>query len=144
MDQLHKHEFIFLFSKCSFKRSTSTFLFMCRSVSRGLVIGSLSKHPFISFVPYPFCYNISYSFQYITSYIPYFSQWQCGHTIYDLGIHLLHCPCKNEHTIAHDTLQDTVVTIMSESGAHVQKKVSHLSPHHTQKQMDIVIIRNDF
>jgi hypothetical protein len=31
-----------------------------------------------------------------------------------------------------------------ESGTHVQKNVSHLFPHHTQKQVDIVITKDDF
>jgi len=43
--------------------------------------------------------------------ITHFSWCQCDHTIYNLGIHLLHCLCKNECTTTHDTFQDTVVTI---------------------------------
>jgi len=41
-------------------------------------------------------------------------------------------------------LQDTVVAIALESGVHIQKKVSHLFPCHTQRWMDIVITRDDF
>jgi hypothetical protein len=31
-----------------------------------------------------------------------------------------------------------------ESGTRVQKNVSHLFPHHTQKQVDIVITKDNF
>jgi predicted PurR-regulated permease PerM len=62
----------------------------------------------------------------------------------DLGVHLLRCPCKNERIIAHDMLQNTIVAIASKSGAHIQRKVSHLFPRHTQRQVDIVITRNNF
>jgi hypothetical protein len=44
---------------------------------------------------------------------------ECGHTINVLGIHLLHCPCKNERTTTHDMLQKIVAVITLESGAHV-------------------------
>jgi hypothetical protein len=33
---------------------------------------------------------------------------------------------------------------MLESETHVEKNVSHLFPHHTQKQVDIVITKDDF
>jgi hypothetical protein len=32
----------------------------------------------------------------------HFSQCQRGHTINNLGIHLLHCLCRNEHNVTHD------------------------------------------
>jgi hypothetical protein len=60
------------------------------------------------------------------------SQCQCGHTIDDLGTHLLWCPYRSEHTIAHNTLWDVIAIIALESEAHVQKEVSHLFSHHTQ------------
>jgi hypothetical protein len=44
---------------------------------------------------------------------------ECGHTIDALGIHLLHCPCKNERTTTHDMLQNIVAIIALENGAHV-------------------------
>jgi hypothetical protein len=33
---------------------------------------------------------------------------------------------------------------MLESETHVEKNVSHLFPHHTQKQVDIVITKDNF
>jgi hypothetical protein len=33
---------------------------------------------------------------------------------------------------------------MLDSGTHIQKEVSHIFPHHTRRQMDIVITRDDF
>ncbi len=61
-----------------------------------------------------------------------------------MGIHLLHCLCGSGRTTTHDTFQNTVVTMVLESGAHIQREVSHLFPCHKQKQVDIVITRNDF
>jgi len=37
----------------------------------------------------------------IVAHLP---QCQCGHTIDDLGIHMLCCACESECTITHDTL----------------------------------------
>jgi hypothetical protein len=33
---------------------------------------------------------------------------------------------------------------MLKNEAHVKKEISHLFPHHTWRQMDIVITKNDF
>jgi hypothetical protein len=57
---------------------------------------------------------------------------------------LLRCSCENERITTHDTFQNIVVVIALENGAHVQREVSHLFLHHTQRQMDIVIIKNNF
>jgi hypothetical protein len=76
--------------------------------------------------------------------VPHVSQCQCGHTIDDLGIYLLRCPCGNECIVAHDTLWNIIAIITSESEAQIQRKVSHLFPCHTQKWMDIVITRDCF
>jgi len=51
--------------------------------------------------------------------VVHLSQCQCVHTINDLGIHLLHCPCENEHIVTHDTLQNIIAIIASKNGAHV-------------------------
>jgi hypothetical protein len=42
------------------------------------------------------------------------------------------------------THSNIVVIIVLESGAHVQKEVSHLFPHYTQRRVDILIINNSF
>jgi len=76
--------------------------------------------------------------------IPHFSWCQCDHTINDLGIHLLHCLCGGEDTTIHDTFWNTIATIMLESGAHIQREVSHLFLRHTWKRVDIVITKNKF
>jgi hypothetical protein len=76
--------------------------------------------------------------------IAHISWCQCGHTIDDLGIHLLHCSCWNERTIAQDTLWDIVATIVLENGTHVHKKVSHLFPCHTWRRVDIVVTIDNF
>jgi hypothetical protein len=61
-----------------------------------------------------------------------------------LGIHLLRCLCRNEHTTTHDALWDTIATIALKNGAQVQKNVSHLFPCHTWRQVDIVITKDNF
>ncbi len=50
----------------------------------------------------------------------------------------------NEHTTTHDMLQNIIATIVLENGAHIQKEISNLFLHHTQKQMDIVVTKNNF
>jgi hypothetical protein len=72
------------------------------------------------------------------------SQCQCGHTIYDLGTHLLRCPCKNERITNHNALWNIIVTIVLESETHVQREVSHIFLCHTQWRMDILITRDNF
>ncbi len=76
--------------------------------------------------------------------VAHLSWCQCGHTIDDLGIYLLHCPCKSKRITTHDMLRNTIATITLDSGTHVQKEVSHLFPHHTWRRMDIVITVDDF
>ncbi len=44
---------------------------------------------------------------------------QRGHTIDNLGTHLFWCLCGNECTLAHNTLQDIVATIILENGTYV-------------------------
>jgi hypothetical protein len=76
--------------------------------------------------------------------VAHLSQCQCGHTIDNLGTHLLRCPCGSEHITAHNTLWNIVATIALESKAHVQKEVCHLFPRHTRQQVDILITKNGF
>jgi hypothetical protein len=61
-----------------------------------------------------------------------------------LNIHLLCCSCENEHIAAHDTFLDTSAVIALENATHVQREDYYLFPHHAQRQVDIVIIRNSF
>jgi hypothetical protein len=76
--------------------------------------------------------------------IVHLSWCKCGHTINDLGIHLLHCSCGSECIAVHDALWNIITTIASKNGAHVQRKVFHLFLHHTWKWVDIVITINNF
>jgi hypothetical protein len=41
-------------------------------------------------------------------------------------------------------LQDIIEVIALESGTHIQKQVFHLFPHHTQRRVDIVTIKDNF
>jgi hypothetical protein len=60
--------------------------------------------------------------------VAHFSHCQCEHTIDDLGIHLLLCPCENECATTHDIIQDTIVTIILEREANIQKGFPTFSP----------------
>ncbi len=60
--------------------------------------------------------------------VAHLSWCQCGHIINDLGIHLLHCPCENEHIAAHDTLRNTIAIIVLENGTHIQKRFPTFFP----------------
>jgi len=118
-------------------------LLLCRSNNKGLVLVHSSTPSFcLSFahllITLYTCFNIPHPT------IRHLSQCQCGHTIDGLGIHLLHCSCGNERIITHDTIWNTIVTIVLETGARIQKKGSHLFPHHTRKKMDIVITKDNF
>ncbi len=126
-----------------FRCCANTFLLLCRSNNRGLVINS-SYNPFILFIFCPFfiTFHIHFGIPHLT--ILHFSRCQCGHTIDDLGIHLLCCPCGSECITTHDMFRDTIAAIILESGIHVQRNISHLFPHHTQRRVDIVIIRKNF
>ncbi len=48
------------------------------------------------------------------------------------------------HCRDHDMFWDTIATFVRKSGAHEQRKVSHLFPCHTWKWVDIVITKDDF
>jgi hypothetical protein len=76
--------------------------------------------------------------------VEYFSCYQCGHIIDDLGIHFLKCLCGNECIVTQDNLWDTIVTVALENGTHVQKKVSHFFPLPNLMPINILIIRYDF
>jgi hypothetical protein len=93
-----------------FKYRVNTFLFMCGSRDRRLVISS-SYHTYILFIFNPFFYNIMYLFWLATSYNCPSSWFKCGHTIDDLGTHFFQCLYGSKCTIAHNTLQDIVVAI---------------------------------
>jgi len=133
----------FTFNKCSFKCCANMFSLLCRSSSKGLVISSslaplhfvylspiFSQHFIFILVPYPIVSHLSWC--------------QYDHIINDLGIHLLCCLCRSEFTVAHDMLRNIIATIAWESGAHIQRVVFHIFPHHTQRWMDIVITKDNF
>jgi len=130
-------------NKHSFKYHVNMFPLMCKSKNKCLVISS-SYHMCILFIFSPFVFNTTYLSWLTTSYGCHLLECRYGHTIDNLNTHLLWCLCGNEHIIAHDTFQDTLVAITCRNGAHVQKEVSHLFLHHTWQQVDILIFINDF
>jgi hypothetical protein len=115
-------EIYFAFSKCSFEYCASTSPFLCKSNSRAWLLAHPSTCSAHFLTTFDICFDISHPT------IPHLSRCQCGHTINNLGIHLLYCFCGSEHTSTHDTFWNIVVTVMSKNGAHVQRKVSHLFP----------------
>jgi hypothetical protein len=112
----------------------STSLFMCKSKGRRLVINS-SYHISILFIIGPLFFTTLHIHLGLPHpIIAHLSRCQCGHTIDDLGTHLIQCPYGNERLVAHDTVRNIIATIVLESKAHVQREVSHLFPHHTRWQ----------
>jgi hypothetical protein len=65
----------------------------------------------LSFVQFLIAFHIRLSIPHPT--IPHLSHCRCGHTINDLGIHLLCCLCESGRIITHDMFQNTVATITS-------------------------------
>jgi hypothetical protein len=61
-----------------------------------------------------------------------------------LGIHLLWCPCKSEHIVSHNILQNKIATIVLESETHVQTKCSYLFRYRIQQWINILITRDNF
>jgi Zn finger protein HypA/HybF involved in hydrogenase expression len=143
MDQLHKQEFTSLLANVP---SNVVRAYLCSYV--GLAVGAwLLVHPnTLSFClsSTHFLTALRICFDILHPIVPHFSWCQCGHTIDDLGIHLLRCMCKSGRTIAHDMLQITVAIIALESEVHVHWEVSHLFPYHTWRRVGIVIMRDNF
>jgi hypothetical protein len=111
--------------------------------TRAWLITHLSTPSFcLSFVHFLTTFRIHLDIPHLK--VLHLSWCQCNHTIDDLGIHLFRCPCKNECTTTHNVFWNIVATIALKSGVHAQIEVSHLFPHHTCRQVDIVITRNNF
>ncbi len=135
MDQLHEQKFTSLSINVLSKCCANMFPLLCRSNNKGLVI-SLSQHPFISFVLHPFFLQHSI-------FVSIYHSLQLN-VFHDVGVVIPSMIWVSICYIAHDMLQDIIANIMLENGAHIQKEVTHLSPHHTWRQVDIVTTRNDF
>ncbi len=143
MDQLHEHEFISLVIDV-FLDFVRARLHSCAGPTTGAWLLACLSTPSLCLSSTHFlttlciCLNISHLIA------PHLSQCQCCHTINDLGIHLLCCSCENDCTTTHDTLQNTIATIASKSGAHIQREVFHFFPHHTQRRVNIIITKDNF
>jgi hypothetical protein len=125
-----------------FGHNMNTSWILCKSSCMCLIINP-SYHTCVSFVFISFPYNVTYPPWFVTSYICTsftLSMWTYH---WWFGFHLFWCLCGSEHIVAHDTLQDIIVTSISESGTHLQWKVSHLFPHHIQWQINSLITRNN-
>jgi hypothetical protein len=78
----------FCSNRHSFEYHANTSPFMCGFKGRRLVINSC-YHISILFIIDPLFHSIMYLFWLATSYNVHLSRCQCGHTIDDLGTHLL-------------------------------------------------------
>ncbi len=119
----------------------NTFPFICRSRGRCLV-NNLSYCSYISFILSPLPYNITYPSWFATSYdCPSFMvlvwsyHWQFKYPFASVSL---------QEWTYNNPLWDIVVVIILKSGTHVEKEVSHLFFCHTQRQVNILITRNDF
>jgi len=102
----------FVSSKCSFKYHLNTFLFMCGSKGKCLVTTTFAFRLFSS-------HFLTTLHSILRPMIAHLSCYQCGHTIDNLGTHLLWCPCGNERTTIHDTFWDTITIIILKNATHV-------------------------
>jgi hypothetical protein len=78
------------------------FSFMFGSRGMYLVINS-SYHTCILFIPNPLLLALCTYLGLLHPIIVNLSRCECGHTIDDLGTHLLWCPYESECTTSHDT-----------------------------------------
>ncbi len=99
---------------------------MCGFGGKCLVISS-SYHIYILFIPNHFFITLCTHLGLPHPIVAYLSWCQCGHTIDDLGTHMLQCPCKNECMATNNTFQDIIVIIVLESGVHIQREVPTFS-----------------
>jgi hypothetical protein len=114
-----------------------------RSNNNGLIINS-SYHPFISFILCLFSYSTSYSSQYTTSYncaffmmlVWSYHQWFEYWFVTLLMWEWTHC--SPWYALRYH------YNYRIGKWAHVQRKVFHLFPRHTQRWVDIVITINNF
>ncbi len=105
-------------NKCSCGRHANTSLVLCKSNYAHLVITHPTTLAFsLSLIHFFLVSHTHPSLPHST--IAHLSHCKCGHTIDDLNIHLLQCPFRNEPTTTHDIFQDTIVTIVLESGTPI-------------------------
>jgi hypothetical protein len=128
MDQLHEHEFTLLLVDVP-SNFVQTCLHICASLATGAWLFSCPNTPSFLLSSTHFLTTL-YICLGIPHHVVHLSWCKCGHTINDLGIHLLHCPCGSEHIASHGTFRDTVAPIASKSGAHIQKQILTFSPPH--------------
>jgi hypothetical protein len=57
---------------------------------------------------------------------------------------LFWCPYGNERTTTHNTLQNTIVAIALENGAHVEKAISHFFPCHIHNEWIFLSLKMAF
>jgi len=129
VDHLHEQKFAsFLINFPS--DIMRTCLHLCASLRAGVWLLIHPTTPTFHLSPTHFLTSLHTHFGLPHPTMAHLSWCQCGHTINNLGTHLLQCPYGNECTTTHNTLRDVIATIALENGTHVQKEVSHFpSPH---------------
>jgi len=133
----------FTSDRCSFIYHASTFSLMCGSKDKHLVISS-SYHINLLSIPKPLIYNTMYLFWITTSLGgPSFmvSMWSC----HWLSRHPFTLMPLQKWTYNNPRyISVIIIVIVLENGTHVQREVSHLLLHHTQRQVDIFIMKDGF
>lgn len=104
-----------------------TCLHLCASPRAGVWLLIHPTTPTFRLSPTHFLTSLHTHFGLPHPTMAHLSRFQCGHTLDNLGTHLLWCPYGNERTTTHNTLRDVIATIAWENGTHVQKEVSHFS-----------------
>jgi hypothetical protein len=132
MGQLHEHEFTSLLTYAPLDVVWAHLHSCVGLASRAWLLTRPNTLSFrLSSIHFLTTLHIHFNIPHLT--ILYLSKCWCGHTIDDLGIHLLCCLCGNEHIVPHDTFQDVVAAIASKSGTHVQRFFTFSSATHKNK-----------
>lgn len=97
VDQLHEQKFTLLLANASLNIVRAH---LC-SYASPIVRAQLLAHPSTCSAHFLTTFDICFDISHPT--VPHFSRCQCGHTIDNLGIHLLYCFCGSEHISTHDT-----------------------------------------
>jgi hypothetical protein len=121
----------FASSRCSFRCCANTSLFLCRATIMTWLLTCFSTASFhLSSTHFLTSFHICLSIPHLT--MSHLLWCRCGHTINDLGIHLLRCMCGRERTAGNDTFQGTIVIIALGSEPHIEKGFSPFPLPHTK------------
>jgi len=113
-----------------------------RSYASLIIKAWLLAHPSTCSAHFLTTFDICFDISHPT--VPHLSWCQCGHTIDNLGIHLLYCFCGRTHFNPWYILKYSCNCHVKKWSSCTKKGFPPFLPPHTQKRIDIVITRNRF